>query len=182
MPRSMKGSFLYRLQHAKIDRTKVRYGVVCSEFEPSILVPNLKKIVEAARAASVDVTMDALFRNANDLVVNTAHAWGIGRHRRMSWKTCPPSCRKSACSSTVRRLGSCRRRVCRPNRHWACTIATSSHSRAFRRSSKRGSLKADPCVTRVRPRSCRRARAARTDRSAPASRGSASPACSRSPT
>jgi len=73
-----KGSFLYRLQHAKIDRTKVRYGVVCSEFEPSILVPNLKKIVEAARAASVDVTMDALFKNANDLVVNTAHAWGIG--------------------------------------------------------------------------------------------------------
>ena len=34
--------------------------------------------MEAARAASVDVTMDALFRNANDLVVNTAHAWGIG--------------------------------------------------------------------------------------------------------
>ena len=73
-----RGTFLHRLQTKKINRSTLRYGVVCSEFEPSTLVPNLKKIVEAAKAASVDVTMDALFASANDLVVNTAHAWGIG--------------------------------------------------------------------------------------------------------
>jgi len=71
-------TFLNRLQNAKFDRGTVRYGVVCSEFEPTVLVPNLKQILQAARDASVNASLDALFASANDLVVNTAHAWGIG--------------------------------------------------------------------------------------------------------
>ena len=74
----MAGSFLNRLQKAKVDRRKIRYGVVCSEFEPTTLVPNLKKIFETAALTSADVSLDALFATANDLVVNTPHAWGIG--------------------------------------------------------------------------------------------------------
>jgi CHAT domain-containing protein/pimeloyl-ACP methyl ester carboxylesterase len=72
------GSFLNRLQKASID-PRIKYGVVCSEFEPATLVPNLKKIVKAAADASLDVAVDALFAGANDLVVNTPYAWGIGR-------------------------------------------------------------------------------------------------------
>ena len=71
------GSFLHRLQNPKLDRTNVRYSVICSEFEPTALVPNLKKVAQAAAAASLDAGLDALFASANDLVVNTAHAWGI---------------------------------------------------------------------------------------------------------
>jgi hypothetical protein len=73
------GSFLNKLQNSKSDRTRIRYGVVCSEFEPSTLVPNLAKLVKSAKDASVDIAMDTLFGTANDLVVNTRHAWGIGR-------------------------------------------------------------------------------------------------------
>jgi CHAT domain-containing protein len=75
---SIAGSFLRRLQDPKLDRKKVRYSVVCSEFEPTALVPNLKKVAQAAAAASLDAGLDALFASANDLVVNTAHSWGIG--------------------------------------------------------------------------------------------------------
>src|SRR5262245_13358973 len=85
-----KDAFLYKLQTAKVDRAKVRYGVVCAEYEPSILVPNLKKIVDAAKAVSVDVTLDALFQSANDLVVNTAHTWGIGSSAAEMLKDLPP--------------------------------------------------------------------------------------------
>src|SRR6185295_15771365 len=42
------------------------------------LVPNLKQILNAATAASLDLGLDTLFASANDLVVNTAYAWGIG--------------------------------------------------------------------------------------------------------
>ena len=75
---STDGSFLNRLQKAKFDHQRIRYGVVCSEFEPATLVPNLKKIVKAAADASLDKAVDALFAGANDLVVNTPYAWGIG--------------------------------------------------------------------------------------------------------
>jgi pimeloyl-ACP methyl ester carboxylesterase len=74
----MEGSFLNKLQKASVDHQRIRYGVVCSEFEPATLVPNLKKIVKAAADASLDVAVDALFAGANDLVVNTPNAWGIG--------------------------------------------------------------------------------------------------------
>jgi len=76
------GSFLNRLQNPKLDRGAVRYSVVCSEFEPNALVPNLKKLAQAAATGSLDDRMDAVFADANDLVVNTAYAWGIG---------CPPA-------------------------------------------------------------------------------------------
>jgi len=76
---STDGSFLNRLQKANFDHQRIRYGVVCSEFEPATLVPNLKKIVKAAADASLDKAVDALFAGANDLVVNTPYAWGIGR-------------------------------------------------------------------------------------------------------
>ena len=75
---SMDGSFLNRLQSPNVDHKRIRYGVVCSEFEPATLVPNLKKIVKAAADASLDKAVDALFAGANDLVVNTPYAWGIG--------------------------------------------------------------------------------------------------------
>ena len=71
-------SLLARLQSAKVDRSKARYGVVCAEFEPATLVPNLRKLINAAKAAGVDIVADTLFGDANDLVVNTRHAWGIG--------------------------------------------------------------------------------------------------------
>jgi pimeloyl-ACP methyl ester carboxylesterase len=76
---STAGSFLNRLQGANFDHQRIKYGVVCSEFEPATLVPNLKKIVKAAADASLDKAVDALFAGANDLVVNTPYAWGIGR-------------------------------------------------------------------------------------------------------
>ena len=72
------GSFLQRLQNPALDRNNVRYSVICSEFEPTALVPNLKKVAQAAAAASLDAGLDALFATANDLVVNTANSWGIG--------------------------------------------------------------------------------------------------------
>jgi CHAT domain-containing protein len=75
---AIPNTFLNRLQNAKIDRGTMRYGVVCSEFEPTVLVPNLRHILKKARDASVNATLDALFDSANDLVVNTAYAWGIG--------------------------------------------------------------------------------------------------------
>jgi hypothetical protein len=71
------GSFLNRLQSPKTDRGRVRYGVICSEFEPTALVPNLKQIAKSATEAGLDAGLDALFASANDLVVNTAHAWGV---------------------------------------------------------------------------------------------------------
>jgi hypothetical protein len=74
-------SFLHKLQNPTLDRNNVRYSVICSEFEPTALVPNLKKVAQAAAAASLDAGLDALFATANDLVVNTAHSWGIA---------CPP--------------------------------------------------------------------------------------------
>jgi hypothetical protein len=74
-------SFLHKLQNPTLDRKNVRYSVICSEFEPTALVPNLKKVAQAAAAASLDAGLDALFATANDLVVNTAHSWGIA---------CPP--------------------------------------------------------------------------------------------
>jgi hypothetical protein len=70
-------SFLNRLQSPKTDRGRVRYGVICAEFEPTALVPNLKQIAKSATEAGLDAGLDALFASANDLVVNTAHAWGI---------------------------------------------------------------------------------------------------------
>jgi pimeloyl-ACP methyl ester carboxylesterase len=73
------GTFLNKLQKAKIDHKRIKYGVICSEFEPATLVPNLKKIVKKATEASLDVALDALFASANDLVVNTTNAWCIGR-------------------------------------------------------------------------------------------------------
>ena len=75
---SLAGSFLNRLQNPAIDRRGVRYSVICSEFEPTALVPNLKALAKAAAEARLDAGLDALFASANDLVVNTAHAWGIG--------------------------------------------------------------------------------------------------------
>jgi hypothetical protein len=73
-----KGSFLYRLQSAGARKTKVKYGIVCADFEPTALVPNLKMLVKSATDAGLNLTADALFASANDLVVNTAHAWSIG--------------------------------------------------------------------------------------------------------
>jgi hypothetical protein len=73
------GSFLHRLQHADFDHRKIRYGVVCADFEPATLVPNLRKIVHTATDAGLNLAVDALFNGANDLVVNTAHAWAFGR-------------------------------------------------------------------------------------------------------
>jgi hypothetical protein len=73
-----KGSFLCRLQHASARKTKVKYGIICAEFEPTALVPNLKKLVMSAAEAGLDLTADAFFAGANDLVVNTSHAWSIG--------------------------------------------------------------------------------------------------------
>jgi len=72
------GSFLNLLQSSKGSRQQVRYGVVCAEFEPTALVPNLKAIATAAALTTADSGLDAVFQSANDLVVNTAHAWGIG--------------------------------------------------------------------------------------------------------
>jgi hypothetical protein len=73
-----KGSFLYRLQSAAARKTKVKYGVVCADFEPTPLVPNLKMLMKGATDAGLNLTADALFASANDLVVNTAHGWSIG--------------------------------------------------------------------------------------------------------
>jgi hypothetical protein len=73
------GSFLNRLQNPKANRQQVRYGVVCAEFEPTALVPNLKAIATAAALTTADAGLDSVFKSANDLVVNTAYAWGIAR-------------------------------------------------------------------------------------------------------
>ncbi|MGE3511194.1 MAG: CHAT domain-containing protein, partial [Vicinamibacterales bacterium] len=75
---SQPGSFLNRLQDPGRDRGGVRYSVICSEFEPNVLIPNLRRLSKAAAAAGLDAAADALFATANDLVVNTAYAWGIG--------------------------------------------------------------------------------------------------------
>ncbi len=72
-------SFLSRLQRAKVDRSRLRYGIVCAEFEPTALVPNLKKMLHTAAQTGIDALADELFGAANDLVVNTAHTWGIAR-------------------------------------------------------------------------------------------------------
>jgi hypothetical protein len=72
------GSFLNLLQSSKGNRQQVRYGVVCAEFEPTALVPNLKAIATTSALTTADAGLDAVFQSANDLVVNTAHAWGIG--------------------------------------------------------------------------------------------------------
>jgi pimeloyl-ACP methyl ester carboxylesterase len=69
--------FLTKLQTAAFDHQRIKYGVVCSEFEPATLVPNLKKIVSEAEKR-LNTAADALFAGANDLVVNTQYAWGIG--------------------------------------------------------------------------------------------------------
>ena len=42
------------------------------------MVPNLKKLVTSAVEVGLDVAADAFFAGANDLVVNTSHAWSIG--------------------------------------------------------------------------------------------------------
>lgn len=73
------GSFLHRLQDDARDRSGVKYGVVCSEFEPTALVPSVTKLARIATENGLDGIADRLFANANDLVVNTAHAWCIGR-------------------------------------------------------------------------------------------------------
>ncbi len=73
-----KDSFLCRLQSAGARKTKVKYGIICAEFEPTALVPNLKKLVTSAVEVGLDVAADAFFAGANDLVVNTSHAWSIG--------------------------------------------------------------------------------------------------------
>ena len=73
------GSFLHRLQHADFDHRRIRYGVICADYEPVTLVPNLKKIVQTAADAGLNLAVDTLFQGANDLVVNTPHAWAIGR-------------------------------------------------------------------------------------------------------
>ncbi|MBN2505893.1 MAG: CHAT domain-containing protein [Verrucomicrobia bacterium] len=73
----VRNSFLNRLQRADADRGGVRYAVVSAEFEPAPLIPNLKGLWQAARDAGVDIALDRFFTEANDLVVNTAHAWCI---------------------------------------------------------------------------------------------------------
>jgi CHAT domain-containing protein len=77
------GSFMQRLQLER-DRSGIHYGVICSEFEPTNLVPSLKQLVKAAAREGVDEVVDTLFDSANDLVVNTAHAWCIGQSPRDS--------------------------------------------------------------------------------------------------
>jgi hypothetical protein len=49
--------------------------VICANFEPSLLLPNLKAVWKAAKEAGLDAALDAVFAQANDLVVNTAHTW-----------------------------------------------------------------------------------------------------------
>jgi CHAT domain-containing protein len=82
-------SVLHKLQNATVDRKTLRYSVVSSEFEPTALVPNLKKLAEAAASASLNASVDALFGTANDLVVNTANVWGIAQPAG-ELKTLPP--------------------------------------------------------------------------------------------
>lgn len=82
------GTFLHRLQQAKSARERVRYSVICSEFEPTALLPNLKKVALAAAQVGLDSGLDALFAGANDLVVNTANAWGIGAAANGSLPSC----------------------------------------------------------------------------------------------
>lgn len=73
-----KDSFLCRLQSAGARKTKVKYGIICAEFEPTALVPNLKKLMISAAEVGLDLAADAFIAGANDLVVNTSHAWSIG--------------------------------------------------------------------------------------------------------
>lgn len=82
------GAFLHRLQHAKVVRDRVRYSVICSDFEPTALLPNLKQVALAAAEVGLDSGLDALFASANDLVVNTANAWGIGAAANGSLPSC----------------------------------------------------------------------------------------------
>jgi hypothetical protein len=127
------GSFLNRLQNSKANRQQVRYGVVCAEFEPTALVPNLKSIATAAALTTADAGLDAVFKSANDLVVNT-RTRGVSRFRRLTSGRFPHSSPAIESSSTSRRA----RISSHPmghelRRRWACTIATSSHSRRSRR-------------------------------------------------
>jgi hypothetical protein len=71
---TVKGSFLNKLQDPTRVRGPVRYSVICSDFEPSAMLPNFKRLASFA----VDAGLDTLFASANDLVVNTRRAWGIG--------------------------------------------------------------------------------------------------------
>ncbi|MCZ7640244.1 MAG: hypothetical protein M5U12_31835 [Verrucomicrobia bacterium] len=73
----VKDSFLHALQQADASKGGVRYGVVTAEFEPSPLIPNLRSLWQAAKSAGVDTVLDRFFAEANDLVVNTSHAWCI---------------------------------------------------------------------------------------------------------
>ena len=73
----VRDSFLHMLQQADAGKGGVRYGVVTAEFEPSPLVPNLRGLWQAAKSAGVDTVLDRFFAEANDLVVNTSHAWCI---------------------------------------------------------------------------------------------------------
>ncbi len=70
-------SFLHLLQKSNAGAGGVRHGVITAEFEPAPLIPNLKGLWQAAKAAGVDTTLDHFFADANDLVVNTAHVWCI---------------------------------------------------------------------------------------------------------
>jgi hypothetical protein len=73
----VENSFLHSLQRVDAGRGEVQYAVVTAEFEPAPLIPNLKGLWQAAKAAGVDTALDRFFTDANDLVVNTAHAWCI---------------------------------------------------------------------------------------------------------
>jgi hypothetical protein len=73
----VEDSFLHSLQQADAGQGGVRYGVVTAEFEPSPLIPNLRGLWQAAKDAGVDTVLDRFFAEANDLVVNTRHAWCI---------------------------------------------------------------------------------------------------------
>jgi hypothetical protein len=73
----VENSFLHSLQRVDAGRGEVQYAVVTAEFEPAPLIPNLKGLWQAAKDAGVDTALDRFFTDANDLVVNTAHAWCI---------------------------------------------------------------------------------------------------------
>ncbi len=72
-----KNSFLHLLQQRNAGGGGVRHAVITAEFEPAPLIPNLKGLWQAAKAAGVDTALGHFFADANDLVVNTAHVWCI---------------------------------------------------------------------------------------------------------
>ncbi|MEO8496617.1 MAG: hypothetical protein ABI614_16235 [Planctomycetota bacterium] len=71
----VSGEFLHKLQQLSIDPKGVRYGVIAADFEPTPLVPNLKKLWAAAKNMGLDDAADKFFQDGNDLVVNTSHVW-----------------------------------------------------------------------------------------------------------